>query len=138
MRPILTAVVLALCVPTAPAQAARSTPGLVLATDGRYAACDALRFSPDGAVLFAAGDDKVVRRWMLGDEAFDAAKLAPLRWPVFREQRGSIFAMALSPDAGSVAVAGYGLRTGAVFVLSRREGAVVHSLEQVPSAHPNW
>src|SRR5205085_7463877 len=119
----------------------RSTPGLVLATDGRNAACDVLLFTPDGKQLLAVGDDKVVRRWIVEDSAFSVRKLPPLRWPIFREQRGSIFALALSPDrdARSVAIAGYGLRTGDLFVLDRTTGDVQHSLSgNVPSPNVTW
>src|SRR5689334_4169849 len=53
--------------PSVHAQAPRSTPGLVLATDGRTATCDVLAFTPDGSRLLAVGDDKVVRRWIMTD-----------------------------------------------------------------------
>src|SRR5262249_8095785 len=63
--------------PSVHAQAPRSTPGLVLATDGRTATCDILVFTPDGARLLAVGDDKVVRRWIMTDTGFSTRKLAP-------------------------------------------------------------
>ena len=119
--------------------APRSTPGLVLASDGRTAACDALTFTPDGLHLLATGDDKVVRRWIVDEQAFSSRKLAPLRWPIYREQRGCIFALALSPLPGdSVAIGGFGLRTGSVCVLNRSTGAVEHSLSRVGSRHATW
>src|SRR4051812_28351268 len=105
MRPVvylLASALLCLAAPAAPAQT-RSTPGLVLATDGRTADCDALRFTPDGEQLFACGDDKVVRRWIVG-AGFSDRRLPPLRWPTFREQRGSIFAMAFSPKTDFIAI----------------------------------
>src|SRR3954470_291272 len=128
MRPIvyLLASALLCATPAAPAQP-RSTPGLVLATGGRTADCDALRFTPDGEQLFACGDDKVVRRWIVGDAGFSDRPLSPLRWPTFREQRGSLFAMAFSPKANSIAIGGYGARTGAVMVLDRETGEVKHT-----------
>ena len=53
---------------------------------------------------------------------------APLRWPVGRDRRGAIYALALSPDPGQryAAVAGFGLADGAVAVLDRTTGRVVH------------
>src|SRR5262245_42686952 len=98
MRPAFFFVTLLLCLgaPVAQAQAVRSTPGLVLATEGRTAACEGLLFTPDGSQLLACGHDKVVRRWLVEDAAFSSRKLPPLRWPTFREQRGVLFAMALS------------------------------------------
>jgi WD40 repeat protein len=99
-----------------------------------------LAFTPDGTRLLAVGDDKVVRRWIVTETGFSSRKLAPLRWPIFREQRGSIFALALSPDADAdkVAIAGWGTRTGLVMVLNRYNGNVLHSLKNVPSRHVNW
>jgi urea transport system permease protein len=44
-----------------PGRRERSTPGLVLETGARTAACDVLTFTADGKHLLAAGDDKVVR-----------------------------------------------------------------------------
>src|SRR5262245_22282180 len=92
--------VVAVFAPTpAPAQAPSapaSTPGLVLATEGRTAPCDVLTFSPDGQWLMATGDDKVVRRWVMAGGGFSrlpADRLPPLRWPILRERSGSIFAM---------------------------------------------
>src|SRR5437763_13538169 len=92
----------------------RETPGLVLHTGGRTGACDALLFSADGQELLAAGDDKVVLAVPLGEgragPTLDAASARALRWPIWREQRGAIYAAALSPDPGQkfVAVAGLG------------------------------
>jgi WD40 repeat protein len=137
------ALVLCLLGPVATAysqEAPRSTPGLVLATNGRTGSCDVLTFTPDGTRLLAVGDDKVVRRWIVDDAGFSARKLSPLRWPIFREQRGAIFALALSPDRGAdqVAIAGHGTRVGLVMVLDRYTGQVVHSLKDVPSPFVIW
>src|SRR5262249_49086627 len=54
---VLSLLAASLCL-AAPARAqapARSTPGLVLNVDGRYATCDAIRFTPDGSRLLAIG-----------------------------------------------------------------------------------
>lgn len=123
--------------PPVQVQPVRSTPGLVLATDGRTAPCDVLLFTPDGTQLFACGDDKVVRRWLVGDRAFSQRK-PPLRWPIFREQRGSLFAMAFSPSADKVVIGGIGTRTGSVLVLDRDTGEVKHSNSPIPSTHATW
>src|SRR6516164_11365405 len=76
----------------------RREPALVLNTGGRTGYCDALKFSPDGQFLLAAGDDKVVSIWRHSDHGLDPASLQTLRWPIWREQRGSIYAMDISPD----------------------------------------
>jgi WD40 repeat protein len=126
----------------APAQErrGRDTPGLVLNTAGRHATCDALLFTPDGGQLLAAGDDKVVRVWQAGEKTLRPDPVRVLRWPTFREQRGGIYAAALSPDASArhVAVAGFGGKTGHVTVLGRRDGAVVAVLDPPPSVEVNW
>src|SRR5262249_12522253 len=76
--------------------------------------------------LLAAGDDKVVRAW-----PFDKGKLTArarlLRWRIFREKLGSIYAMALSPDEKLVAIGGLGIRAGEVAVLDRATGKVEHA-----------
>src|SRR4051794_14002479 len=116
---VLAALALCLAAPAHAQAPARSTPGLVLNIDGRYATCDVIRFTPDGSRLMAVGDDKVVRRWVVLDDRFGPNPLSPLRWPTFREQRGNIYALALSPDADadSLAIGGHGLKTGMIFVL---------------------
>lgn len=110
----------------------RTEPGLVVETGARMGACDAIRFTPDGQFLLAVGDDKVVRTWKFTEKGLEPSESHGLRWSIWREQRGSIFALALSPDGGkSVAVAGYGVRTGSIAVLNRQSGEVEHALVEV-------
>ncbi|MFO0878728.1 MAG: caspase family protein [Gemmataceae bacterium] len=110
----------------------RVTPGLVLDTGARHASCDVLFFSPSGLELFAGGDDKVVRVWKVGQQSILPTGGRTLRWPTYREQRGCIFAAALSPnDAGKrMAVAGFGVKTGLITVLNRHTGDILHTLEK--------
>jgi WD40 repeat protein len=106
----------------------RQDPELVLEPGGRTAACDQLLFVKDAKgqeLLLAAGDDKAVRVWKL-----DAGKLIPgepaaLRWPVWREYRGAIYALAVSPDASRCLVGGMGLNNSAVALLDREKGQVI-------------
>jgi WD40 repeat protein len=107
------------------------SPELIVETGGRMGTCDALLFTADGKHLLAAGDDKVVRSWPCGARSLDAAGGQTLRWPSWREQRGAIYALALSPDERQVAVAGFGLRTGTVMVLDRATGQVRHVLTDI-------
>jgi WD40 repeat protein len=111
----------------------RLTPSLMLETGGRTGACDVLAFTADGKHLLATGDDKVVRVWPHSDAGLDPRAAQTLRWSVWRERRGSIFALALSNDpAGAlVAVGGLGVRNGSVAVLRRANGEVVHALTDV-------
>jgi WD40 repeat protein len=105
---------------------------MVLDTPGRVGACDVLRFTPDGQHLIAAGDDKVVRVWDCGPGGLTPAAVPVLRWSIFREHRGGIYAADIVPDPKNkdgfrVAVAGVGLRQSAAAVIDSR-GKVVFGL----------
>src|SRR5262249_45909794 len=78
------------------AQGGRPPPRLVIEHGARNATCDELLFRPDGGQLLAVGEDKVVRRWGVGAEGFLDDRSINIRWPILREQRGSIFCMAYS------------------------------------------
>src|SRR5260370_860546 len=101
----------------------RREPALVLNSGGRTGYCDVLKFTPDGQFLLAAGDDKVVSVWRHTEKALEP--LEPLRWPIWREQRGSIYAMDLSPDGKRAAIGGLGIRNTTVMVLDRETGKVL-------------
>lgn len=129
----------------ADAQEARrlfQTPGLILETRARIGPCDVLLFTPDGKHLLAVGDDKVVRIWKVTDSGLDAAGVQALRWSIFREHRGNMYAMDLSPDAEAryVAVAGFGIRAGSVAVLDRFTGEIKHALtkDTTTDGHSVW
>ena len=111
------------------------TPGLVVETGFPTAQTRALFFSADSQTLFAAGLDKVVREWQLVNGVADRRSLKTYRWAIYREQRGCIYCAALSHDAEQrfLAVAGFGLRNGAVAILDRESGQVVYSLMQPQS-----
>ncbi len=96
----------------------RDTPGLVVETGARRGACDVLTFTADGKYLLATGDDKVVRMWPVTKDGVDANEEQVLRWPIYREQRGGIYAMAISPDQRRIVVGGYGTIMGMVALLS--------------------
>jgi WD40 repeat protein len=129
----------ALSTPSAEGQERRGrrTPGLVLETGAPHATCDVVAFTRSGDELLTAGDDKVVRRWKMGAAAIGEAERV-LRWPIFREARGGIHAMALSRDAKHVAVTGLGVKNGLVMVLDRTSGAVVHVLDEDLGPGANW
>jgi WD40 repeat protein len=99
---------------------------LVLDTPGRVAACDVLLFTPDGKHLLAAGDDKLVRSWAwTGNQLI---REEPFRWSIYREQRGSIYSLALAPDGKQMAVGGFGLRDGSAAVFDRTNHGVAHGV----------
>lgn len=110
----------------------RREPELVVETGARMGACDALTFTPDGKQLLAAGDDKVVRIWNVTDKGLDAETVKTIRWPSWREQRGAIYALALSPHhPRHVTIAGYGMRTGTIAELDLVSSQVVSVLTDV-------
>ena len=106
----------------------RTQPGLIIETGGRNGACDVLTFTPDGRNLMATGDDKVVRVWPLKGDQIDADNAHVLRWSIWREQRGSIYALAYDAKHHRVAVGGLGDRTGRVSVLDAASGEVLYTL----------
>jgi WD40 repeat protein/uncharacterized caspase-like protein len=115
------------------------TPGLVVETGARTAACDVLLFTKTGQVL-AAGDDKVVRTWDATTHGLEqpADFRAVLRWPSHREYLGSIQAMALSPDESEVVIAGHGMFPHGfeAAVIDRKTGELKHILSPTPSTFP--
>jgi WD40 repeat protein len=110
----------------------RKEPGLILETPGRMAACDVLTFVHEGKDLYllAAGDDKVVIVWQVdGNKLVEKKRL---RWGIYREQRGSIYALTTfrGPDKKlKVAIGGWGREPGQIAVIDFDTGAVNHVLE---------
>jgi WD40 repeat protein len=104
----------------------RDEPEIVVEAGGRYSTCDALLFDRDGRHLYAGGDDKVVRVWPYSATGLDTnpAKVQNLRWRAWREQRGGIKAVAVSPDGKRVAVGGYGMKPSTVAILDRESGDI--------------
>lgn len=102
----------------------RDEPEVVVEAGGRVGTCDVLRFTPDGNSLLAAGDDKVVRAWpyAAGRLDTDPGRATTLRWRAWREQRGGIKSVDVSPDGKRVVVGGYGMRPSTVAILDRETG----------------
>ena len=121
----------------------RFEPGLIVETGARMGACDVITFTPDGQFVLAVGDDKVVRIWKHTNKGLDPEPVQVLRWSIFREQRGNIYALALSPDAESrhVAIGGLGVRAGAgsLALLDRTTGKVAKAmLDPQASSYAVW
>jgi WD40 repeat protein len=128
---ILTVCTLVLTSPGAAGQSGnrrqQRDPELILETGARVATCDELTFTGDGKHLLAAGDDKNVRMWdFTHEEGLLPDSVRVLRWCIHREQRGSIYALALSPDKENryVAVAGWGAINSLVAVIERSTGEI--------------
>jgi WD40 repeat protein len=110
----------------------RKDPDIFLNTGGRTGTLDALMFTADGQYLIAAGEDKVARVWRVTEVGLER-EAQVLRWSTWREQLGSIFALALSPDEHQrrIAIAGNGLRVGTVAIVDRVTGEVESSLSDL-------
>ncbi len=101
-------------------------PQIVLTTGGRTGACDVMQFAGKGTELLAVGDDKVVHTWSVRSNGLESRP--PLRWNVFRERRGSIYSLAVSPDERFAAVGGFGSRNSDVVVFDRKTGGIARAL----------
>jgi WD40 repeat protein len=140
MRPLLLACAAAALLAAAEPAAAqgsrrdREEPELVLDTGGRTGTCDDLQFTPDGKLLLAVGDDKVVHTWECAGGKLDERSMRALRWGVWREQRGSIYALAVSRDGKRIVIGGLGPKTATVAVLSLPDGDLVDTI--VPAFEP--
>jgi WD40 repeat protein len=116
----------------------RMFPELIVESGGRRGTCDVLTFAADGKHLLAAGDDKVVRVWEYQDGQIAPGSMKLLRWPVWREQRGAIYALAVSPDPEGrrVAIGGLGPYPTSAAVLDRRSGAILHLVHATDPEQP--
>ncbi|NND98976.1 MAG: hypothetical protein HKN47_16790 [Pirellulaceae bacterium] len=101
------------------------TPCMVLDSPAPYAETNIMVYQGDR--LYVAGDDQVVRSWIVQDGVIDRASLKTYRWPNWREQRGTIRALAVSPDGKRLAIAGFGLLPGLVFEVSIETAEVLRS-----------
>jgi WD40 repeat protein len=106
----------------------RQDPALVVESGGRLGVCDQLQFTPGGDYLLAGGDDKVVRTWRCSKGKLHDGGV--LRWSIWREQRGAIYALAISPDRTDtrIAVGGMGVQSSAIAVLDRLRGSVLKTV----------
>ena len=81
---------------------AKVPPQIMLETGGHMAQIRAVAFTPGGRCLISAGDDKTIRIWTLDDGR--SARL--LRGEIDVGPKGTIYALALSPDGRLLAAAG--------------------------------
>lgn len=105
-------------------------------SEGPVGPVQALAFSPDSRLLYAAGLDKVVHLWNLTpDERGQdrAAYVRELRWEISRGGRGALLATAVSPDGTLLAGGGMSARDagGNLALWDTGKGEVLQSLPKV-------
>lgn len=76
---------------------------LFLNSGGHRALVNDMAFSPDGELLVSASDDKTIRVW----DWRAGVTLRILRHQIGDGNEGKVFAVAVSPDGGTVAAGGY-------------------------------
>lgn len=113
---------------------ANDEPEVRFRAGGRAGVCDVLTFTADGTTLLAAGEDKVVHRWAVRGDALKYE--SPLYWNTFREQRGSIYALALSADRERplLAIGGNGKLNADVAIFDLKTGALVGAVSPLADA----
>jgi len=116
-----------------PALGQSSEPILRLEVGTHNAGVFSIALDPSNRILVTGSEDKTVRIW---DISGSGELLRVLRPPVGEGEQGHIFAVALSPDAGTVACGG---RTGSpqqkdacVYLFDRATGALTRRLGGLP------
>jgi WD40 repeat protein len=95
----------------------------------------ALAFTSDSSRLCSAGTDKTVDVWNLSVFTRDLQAVflheRTIRWQVARGTRGHIYALAVDPKEGVLALGGYGAMTslGEILVVDPKSGRLVRVLE---------
>src|SRR5450432_269453 len=106
---------------------------MVIQNGGPGNTTTALAFTNDGTRLYAAGLDKVVWSWPIKNNRLDTSPNQTQKWlwPLWREQRGMIYAMCLSPEPEQpwIAVAGFGLNVANLVIIERATGKLVAGLD---------
>lgn len=104
----LAALPLAIALLSAPASAQEPSPASIdfhldLDTGGHRAFVKDLAFTPDGELLISASDDKTIRVW----DWRSGVTVRTIRGQIGPGNQGKVFAIAVSPDGGTLAAAGY-------------------------------
>jgi WD40 repeat protein len=112
----------------------KEEPWLRIDSGGHTAAVRALAFTSDSSRLCSGGLDKNVEVWnmaALRDLRRVFLRERTIRWQVARGLRGSIYALAVAPDAPLVAIGGYGAMgsLGEIVLANPVDGKLVKVLQ---------
>ncbi|MGQ9575815.1 MAG: caspase family protein [Thermoguttaceae bacterium] len=110
-------------------------PRLRINSGGHIGVVHALAFSPDSTRLYSGGTDKAVEVWNLSVYTRDLQSVflreRTIRWQVARGPLGQVYALAVDPKEGLVALAGFGAMTsrGEILLVDPKTGRLVRALE---------
>jgi WD40 repeat protein len=131
MRPFaLLCLCLALPV-AASGEAVPDKPFLALDAGGHTARVWKVLFTPDGKQVVTVSDDKTVRLW----DVSSGQTVRVLRPPIGPGKEGKLYAAALSPDGGLLAVSGSGWNDGRkpIYLVALPTGRLSRNLQVVPT-----
>ncbi len=110
-------------------------PRLRIDSGGHIGVVHALAFTPDSVRLCSAGTDKTVEVWNTSALARDLTAVylheRTIRWQVARGPLGHVYALAVDPKEGLIAMAGHGAMTslGEILLVDPKTGRLVRALE---------
>jgi WD40 repeat protein len=107
-------------------------PILVLDAGGHTAVVKKVLFTPDGKEIVTVSHDKTIRFW----DATTGEALRTLRPPIGPGNEGRLYAAALAPDGGLLAVAGWGNPAdhfGTIYLIALPDGRI----QRVLNGHTN-
>jgi WD40 repeat protein len=134
LRWLLSATALALLLRPALAADPPTTPILRLETGMHTAVIRRIATDAKGRWLVTASDDKTARVW----EIESGRLLSVLRPPLGEGNEGKLYAVALSPDGATVAVAGWSGyewdTTDSIYLFDRASGRLVRRISGLPNA----
>ena len=125
---MLTAVVFLLIADTTYSAEQLDLPTLRLETGMHTAVIRRISVDSANRYLVTASDDKTIRVWVLSSGKL----LKTLRPPIGFGSSGKIYAVAISPDGGSIACGGYTDEFNSVYIFNRETGRIVNRIHGLP------
>lgn len=109
-----------------------TTPFLLLETGGHTAIINRIGVDAAGRYLVTGSEDKTARVWNLTDGSW----LQTLRPPLGEGDEGKVYAVAIAPEGGTVAVAGWtkaGNSSHNIYLFDRATGQLLRRLSGLPN-----